>query len=45
MEKGDSNCTAPSNNFVYEDQKLVISWFKVSERGDYPVPKVLPFSE
>lgn len=39
MEKGDSNCTAPSNNFVYEDQKLVISWFKVSERGDYPVPK------
>lgn len=39
MEKGDSDCTAPSNNFVYEDQRLVISWFKVSERGDYPVPK------
>lgn len=39
MEKGDSNCNAPSNNFIYEDQKLVISWFKVSERGDYPVPK------
>ena len=35
----NGECNAFSDNFVFEDQKLVISWFKVSERGDYSVPK------